>query len=64
MGNSSQNWLVCFVWANNNQEYPNLAVFMASERFLCVWWAVVKAGAKKWLRTKILSFEGSGGVVV
>ena len=55
---------MCFVWANNNQEYPNLAVFMASERFLCVGWAVVKAGAKKWLRTKILSFEVSGGVVV
>ena len=55
---------MCFVWANNNQEYPNLAVFMASERFLCVWWTVVKAGAKKWLRTKNLSFEGSGGVVV
>lgn len=55
---------MCFVLANNNQEYPNLAVFMASERFLCLLWAVVKAGVKKWLRTKILSFEGSGGVVV
>ena len=55
---------MCFVWANNNQEYPNLAVFMASERFLWLWWAVVKAGAKKRLRTKHLSFEGSGGVVV
>ena len=52
------------MWANNNQEYPNLAVFMASERFLCVGWTVVKAGAKKWLRTKNLSFDGSGGVVV
>ena len=50
--------------ANNNQEYPNLAVFMASERVLGVWWAVVKAGVNKWLRTKNLSFEGSGGVVV
>ena len=55
---------MCFVWVNNNQEYPNLAVFMASERFLRVGWSVVKAGVKKWLRTKNLSFEGSGGVVV
>ena len=57
--NSSQNWLVVFVWVNNNGEYANLPVFRACERLFGAGWAVIKAGVKKWLKTKILMFEGS-----
>lgn len=57
--NSSQNWLVVFVWVNNSGEYANLPVFRTRERLFGAGWAVVKAGVKKWLKTKILMFEGS-----